>query len=159
MTTRTLLVIAESLSGNTNSFVERVQEEYSGWHIHVATPYEIDYPILCQGWDKIMIGCYTWSNGKIPRETKAMVIEFRNFFLGEEVLIFGSGWSIYQNYCGAVDGISTILDNKFPTVKFELMYDAEVEVEAEETLKQYMEANEYDYLSRETTGHENSYSL
>lgn len=161
MTTHTLLIIAESLSGNTNSFVERVQEEYSGWHIHVATPHEIDYPILCQGWDKIMIGCYTWNSGKIPRETKAMVIEFRDFFLAHEasqLLIFGSGWSIYQHYCGAVDGISTILDNKFPTIKFELMYDADVEIEAEQTLKQYMEANQYE-LSWETTGHENSYSL
>lgn len=136
--TKTLLIIAESLSGNTNSFVERVQEEYLGWHIYVATPHEIDYPILYQGWDKVMIGCYTWSNGKIPRETKGMVIEFRDFFLSQDLLIFGSGWSVYQNYCGAVDGLSIILDHKFPTIKFELMYDADVEVEAEETLKLFM---------------------
>lgn len=155
---KTLLIIAESLSGNTNSFVERVQEQYPEWYIHVTTPFIVDASMFKLDWDKIMIGCYTWANGKIPKETKAMVIEFRDFLLAENVLIFGSGWSIYQHYCGAVDGISTILDHKFPTIKFELMYDADVEIEAEQTLKQYMEANQYE-LSWETTGHENSYSL
>lgn len=140
-TLNTLLVIVESLSGNTNSFVERIQEEYTEWTIHVITPYELSLDVLIVPWDKIMIGCYTWSNGKIPRETKEAVIGYRDFLLREDVLIFGSGWSIYKDFCGAVDGLSIILDHRFPTVKFELLYDKEVEVEAEEILKQFMEAN------------------
>lgn len=153
-----LLIISESLTGNTNSFVERVQEQYSDWSIYVMTPFHINRDSL-MGWDKVMLGCYTWSNGKIPRETKEMVIDYRDYFLMQDLLIFGSGWSIYQNYCGAVDGLSIILDHKFPTVKFELMYDADVEVEAEQTLKQFMEATTNGELLWQTDRHENSYSL
>lgn len=134
---KSLLIIVESLSGNTLTFVDRIKTLYVGWQIKVIAPHELEYNILLLSWDKVMVGCYTWSNGKIPRETKEVVIEFRDWLMAQDLLIFGSGWSIYQNYCGAVDGLGIILNcnNK---VKFELTYDADVEEEAEQILKLFM---------------------
>lgn len=88
---------------------------------------------------KVIIGCYTWDTGRIPPQTKQFVIENRDALLQRNVLIYGTGWSIYERFCGAVDGISTILDNKFPTIKYELRFDPSVEKEAVQTLKQFME--------------------
>ena len=135
-------IIAESLTGNTYSFIDYIKKEYPEQEFQVISPREINkgniFPSLLEG-DKVIIGCYTWDMGKIPIQTKKFVIENRDVLLRQKVLIYGTGWSIYEHFCGAVDGLSTILDHKFPTIKYELRFDPSVEKEAVQTLKQFME--------------------
>lgn len=133
-----ILAIVESLTGNTMSFVQYMQEEYGdNIEVKVVSPKE-DLSGVLPLYEKVMIGSYTWSHGKIPKKTKNFIIENRDFLLEKDVLIFGSGWTTYENFCGAVDGMSIILDEKFEKVKFELRFDPEIEKEAILSLKRYL---------------------
>lgn len=120
-----------------------MKEQYPNEEFRVFSPKEFNRKTICFSLldksTKIIIGCYTWDAGKIPLHTKQFVIENRDELLDRDVLIYGTGWSIYERFCGAVDGISTILDDKFPTIKYELRFDPSVEKEAIKTLKQFME--------------------
>lgn len=141
-----ILVVVETLTGNTASFGKYVMDNAPGGSsLYFLNPKDIlkqgieDY---AKEFDKVIIGCYTWDSGRIPTSTKRFVIQEREKLMkldSSSLLVFGSGWSIYENFCGAVDGISTILDNKYPTIKFELRFDPKVEVEAVETFNKFME--------------------
>lgn len=137
-----ILTIVESLTGNTMSFVEYIKENYGDKvSIHVITPKTPITDINWSEYDKVMLGCYTWDMGKIPKRTKKFTIENRDILLEQDLLIFGSGWTMYENFCGAVDGLSIILDNKFPTIKFELRFDSSLETEAITTLEKFIGEN------------------
>lgn len=146
-----ILCVLESLTGNTYSFVQRVQEGFvsDSDTLLIYSPRELlkldkeEVANLIEDADKIMIGCYTWDMGKIPKKTKQFVIEFREQILAkreEEALIFGSGWTVYETYCKAVDSVGLILDHKFPKIKFELVYDKNRDdcKEQEKTLYDFM---------------------
>lgn len=148
---KTLLAIVESLTGNTMTFLDSVEDQYphTEWDILYVTPQQmldgivdIDKTV----YDRVIIGSYTWNMGEIPKRTKKFVIEYRDWLLGQNVLIFGSGWSVYESYAKAVDSISLILDHKFPTIKFELTYDEDREdcQEEQQILTHFMEG---DYVS------------
>lgn len=91
--------------------------------------------------DKVVIGSYTWGMGKIPLPMKQFVIDYRDSLLKfdkENLIVYGSGWSNYEHFCGAVDGISTILDNKYEKIKYELRFDPSIELEAIETITKFL---------------------
>lgn len=136
-----IIAIVQSLTGNTMSFIDYLRQE-EGERIIVKTPrdFKKDKSLLSllEIADKVMIGTYTWDNGKIPKPMKDFVIEHRELLILKQPLIFGSGWSIYENFCGAVDGISIILENKNPTIKYELRFNPSLETES---LKTFMEFN------------------
>lgn len=133
-----LLAIVDTMTGNTMSFAKYAMDTYPNVSIDIIDPFTVIDEDDWNKYDKIMIGCYTWDFGKIPSNTKEFIIENRDVLLTKDVLLFGSGWSIYETYCKAVDSMNIILENKFPTVKFELRFDKEVEVEAVETLKNFI---------------------
>lgn len=137
-----ILAIVESLTGNTMSFIEYIKENYGEQvSIHVITPKTPINDIDWSEYDKVMLGCYTWDMGRIPKRTKLFTIENREILLEQDLLIFGSGWTMYEDYCGAVDGLSIILDHKFPTIKFELRFDSSLETEAITTLEKFIGEN------------------
>ena len=134
-----VLIIAESLTGNTISFVDYVIEMFSGkYEFTVKKPREIGDDFDFSEYDKVMIGSYTWSDGKIPVKTKKTAIQHRDVLMEKDVLIFGTGWTMYPFFCGAVDGLYIILGEKFPTIKFELRFDPDVEEEAVESINKFL---------------------
>lgn len=134
-----ILAILQTLTGNTRSFLEYAEEKYGdAIEITVVDPYTQIANTEWAKYDGIMLGSYTWNMGKIPIEMKEFIIDHRDELLNQNVLIFGSGWSVYETYCWAVDSMGIILDNKFPKAKFELRFDPELEVEAIETLDKFI---------------------
>ena len=134
-----VLVILESLTGNTRSFVDFARERYGdSVNFTEVDIYEFIQDSEWSKYDKVMIGAYTWNMGKIPIVMKEFIIDHRDKLLEQDVLIFGSGWSVYETFCQAVDSMGIILDNKFPKVKFELRFDDELETEAIETLDEFI---------------------
>lgn len=134
-----ILAIVETLTGNTMSFIEYTEEIYGdNVSIDVVDPFSFNLANF-DGYDKVMIGCYTWDLGKIPIEIKEFIIEYRDDLLEQDVLLFGSGWSIYETFCWAVDSMNIILNEQFPKVKFELRFDRNLEEEAIKTLKEFIE--------------------
>lgn len=148
-----ILAIVESLTGNTMSFVEYIREVYGDKiSIEVIDSYTVISDEEWADYDKIMIGCYTWDFGRMPIDVKDFIIDNRDMLLKQDVLLFGSGWSVYETYCMAVDGMYIILDEKFPRVKFELRFDEDLETEAIETLKKYLGVDDkvnYKYIGEE----------
>lgn len=139
-----ILAIVESLTGNTMSFIEYIEETYGDKvSIDVFDPYTHLTEERVKEYDKIMLGCYTWGMGRMPIEMKEFIIAYRDILLEQDVLLFGSGWTVYETYCWAVDGMNIILDEKFPTIKFELRFDPKLESEAIETFEKFIgvEAN------------------
>lgn len=134
-----ILAIVNSLTGNTMSFIEYVKEIYGdNVYIDVISPEDEVSEELFNKYDKLMLGCYTWGVGKIPIKMKKFVIENREILLNQDILVFGSGWSIYEDYCGAVDSVCLILNEKFPRLKFELRFDPEVEIEAIKIFEEFI---------------------
>jgi len=75
------------------------------------------------GFDKIFLASSTWGVGKIPSRIKKNVINNHKGLKGKEVFIFGSGNTIYPNFCRAVDSLKTICEDSgakvIGTYKFE----------------------------------------
>lgn len=114
------LLIYESKTGNTKTFVDFVTK-----HINVEIG---DYKTNIVRHQKIIIGAYSWGNGKIPVELKKFLIDNKDKWRGKQIFIFGSGNSIYPKFCGAVDGIKTIVEDCGAEVigffKFEQRFDS-----------------------------------
>lgn len=102
MTIPVPLVVYTSRTGNTRTFVDYLVE-----NIDPIVTNNIDVNIA--DFETIVIGSHTWRNGKIPSDMKDFLIRNKDNFKGKRVFIFGSGLSIYQNFCGAVDNIRTIV--------------------------------------------------
>jgi flavodoxin I len=96
------ILIYCSKTGNTKTFVEYIANKVDIW---VADGFNVDIT----NYDKIILGSYTWGNGKIPTEMKDFLIKNKDNFKGKRVYVFGSGYSIYPKFCGAVDGIIKIM--------------------------------------------------
>lgn len=137
-----ILAVVESLTGNTASFIDYVNENYIGLTIDIKDPCSFISDDEWGNYDKIMIGCYTIDMGKIPIETKEFIIEYRDILLTQNVLLFGSGWTVYESYCKAVDSMNIILKEKFPKIKFELRFDPDLEIEAINTLRNFIYGGE-----------------
>lgn len=137
-----IVAIVETLTGNTMSFIEYIEESYGDKvSIDIFDPFTFNSPNF-DDYDKVLLGCYTWDLGKIPIEMKEFIIDYREDLLEEDILLFGSGWSVYSTFCRAVDSMNTILDNKFPKAKFELRFDKDLEPEAIEILDRFIKSKD-----------------
>lgn len=118
----TLLVVA-SRTDNTKTFIPVIKEYAVGEIVECINTFDVSP----EAFDKIIIGSYTWSNGKIPKKLKEYLIKYHKVLKNKDVFIFGSGYSIYPHFCGAVDGISIICNDSGANVhykfKFELRYN------------------------------------
>lgn len=100
------LIIYQTLSGNTETCVPYLQKHFESDVIKLN---KMRNDINFSKYDNILIGCFTWNDGKIPARIKRVIIENSKSFEGKNVLVFGSGNSIYANFCGAVENISKIM--------------------------------------------------
>jgi flavodoxin I len=97
------LLVYSSRTGNTKTFVDYIT---SRSNIEVG-----DYNSNINEYETIIIGAYTWGDGKIPADLKEFAIRNQHNWKGKKVFIFGSGVSVYPKFCGAVDGIKKIVED------------------------------------------------
>jgi flavodoxin I len=97
------LLVYSSRTGNTKTFVDYIT---SRTNVEVG-----DYNSNINEYETIIIGAYTWRDGKIPTDLKEFVIKNQHSWKGKKVFIFGSGVSVYPKFCGAVDGIKKIVED------------------------------------------------
>lgn len=97
------LVLYTSKTGNTKTFANFIKQNID--NITLCN----DFTVEIEKYDKLVLGAYSWANGKIPIEMKKFLIDNQYKFKGKKVYIFGSGNSIYPKFCGAVDGIKKIV--------------------------------------------------
>lgn len=98
------LIVYTSLTGNTKTFAD-----YLYRHTNDEATISMDNSKSISDYEKIVIGTYSWGNGKIPRKLKKYLIENKDSFKSKDVFVFGSGNSIYPKFCGAVDGVKKIV--------------------------------------------------
>lgn len=132
-----ILVYIDTLTGNTTTFVDFLKEKYYNVNIDVINARKISDVDLTK-YDKIMIGSYTWSNGKIPLHIKKFVIENREILYNKPTLLFGSGITIYRYFCGALDNIPIIVGRDLPKIKFELTFIPEENEENISLLEEFI---------------------
>jgi len=116
------VIIVSSLTGNTQTFADYLKSKFpEAW---VTTP---DKTIELNNYDLIAFGSYTWKDGKIPADIKKYILDNAHRLYGKQVLVFGSGNTIYPKYCMAVDSISKICRyygcNVIGEIKFEQRFN------------------------------------
>lgn len=114
---KTLLVVA-SRTDKTKSFIPTIKNHAIGEIVEC-----FNFDISPISFDKIIIGSYTWSNGKIPKRMKEYLIKYHKELKGKKIFIYGSGLSVYPYFCGACDGIATICRDSAADVRFIFKYE------------------------------------
>lgn len=118
-----LLVLYTSKTGNTQSFVDWFGKQFSNqFDITYFNLYRDKNLTNIEQYDIVILGSYTWANGKIPVEMKRFVIENRELLQEKVAFLFGSGITIYAHFCAALDSIQIILDKEIYSIKFELTF-------------------------------------
>lgn len=133
-----VLVLYTSKTGNSESFVDWFEDNYSSqFNIDSINLYRRKEELInFDKYDKIILGMYTWSNGKIPVEMKNILIRNREVFQDKVAFIFGSGITIYRNFCGAIDNCLIILERDIPLIKFELTFLPQEDEEITNNIKE-----------------------
>lgn len=119
------LLVYYSKSGNTTTFVDFLKEKVDMNCVRIRN----NPNLIIGNYKKIILGCPTYNNGKIPGKFKLFLINNKDNFKDKEVIIFGSGLTIYPHFCGAVDGIEKIVSDcngrVLKTFKFEQRFNEE----------------------------------
>jgi flavodoxin I len=100
-----ILLAYASMSGNTESIADLIEEELAkhGLHVTRSEVYDIDASDLVSA-ESIIFGAYTWGDGELPDDFLDLYDEMDNIdFSQKQVAVFGSGDSSYDIFCGAVD--------------------------------------------------------
>lgn len=136
------LVLYTSKTGNTESFVDFLEDNYSLEAEMDAVLFQslniTGQKLDLNSYDNIILGCYTWGGGIIPKYFKDYIIENREVLQDKNILLFGSGITIYKNFCGALDNIEIILDKQLPKIKFEITFEPNENQENIQTLERYI---------------------
>ncbi len=120
-----IAIVYSSKTGNTEEVVDHL------WQLFVEKQVQADcfraekFPTAdVMDYDAIVIGTYTWGNGEIPREMRAIYEMFETYNLKDLVTgVVGTGDTCYPRFCGAVDKFRDMLfiqSNLAATLKIEL---------------------------------------
>ncbi|MFP7734325.1 flavodoxin [Priestia aryabhattai] len=122
-----ILLAYASMSGNTESIADLIEEELvkHGLHVKRSEVYDIDASDLVSA-ESIILGAYTWGDGELPDDFLDLYDEMDNMdFSQKQVAVFGSGDSSYDIFCGAVDLLEEKITERngnviVPSLKIEL---------------------------------------
>lgn len=122
-----IAIVYTSITGNTESLANKVYENAAALPDHFISLFTVkQFPFeLLTDFDAILVGTYTWGNGRIPREMRRLyegleAINRKQLVTG----VFGTGDRFFANYCGAVNQFRDMLyvrTNLAATLKVELM--------------------------------------
>lgn len=120
-----MAIVYSSVTGNTEELAELLRSRFTSIASDIFYCRVNDFQMEeISRLDGLIIGTYTWGDGEIPIEMLPLVQELSRTKRRQLVTgIFGTGDSFYPKYCGAVDNISTILNqttNLADTLKIEL---------------------------------------
>lgn len=141
-----------SLSGNTEAIADVIVEVLKEKKIEfeLIDLISIDSAYELVEYDMVFLGMYTWGEGDYPDEVLDLTDEMETMeFNGLPFVLFGSGDSSYDEFCGALDHLDILLKTQgaliaAPPIKVELNPDAD---DSEFIKKHVEEALEYFYQS------------
>ena len=142
-----ILAITTSLTGNTETFLDYVNErdDVLLFHYDIKEISSFDEGTLAKmfaTYDGIILGTYTWGNGVVPPDMRMFLLKMKNVIPKRKLLIFGSGITLYKFFCGAVDKAEKMIkprEEKVPKIKFELTFEPEEHEEAIKLFDKYVE--------------------
>jgi len=122
-----IAIVYTSITGNTECLANRIYENAAAIPDHEAslfTPKHFPFERLTD-FDAVLVGTYTWGNGRIPREMRELYEAMETIKRKQLVTgVFGTGDRFFANYCGAVNQFRDMLyvrTNLAATLKVELM--------------------------------------
>lgn len=116
-----VLVVYDSLSGNTHEVAELIKGELEASGVEVTAvrvgggfiPSPADYDLL-------LVGTYTWDKGSLPIEMKDTVYDIG--YKPENVEVFGTGDTQFggdELFCRACDKLAKFYNSKHEVLKIE----------------------------------------
>ncbi|MBE6184775.1 flavodoxin [Heyndrickxia ginsengihumi] len=124
-----------SMSGNTEDIATILKDVLLENGCEVKMDYLDDIEIeTILDYDCVFIGSYTWGDGDLPYEAEDVYEEMNALNLkGVHAACFGSGDTIYPEFCGAVDIFAETLEKRGGEVfkerlKIELTPDSDEEI-------------------------------
>ncbi|WP_167483602.1 flavodoxin family protein [Paenibacillus xylanexedens] len=110
---RTKAIFYYSMSGNTKALVELCNTDgFDLYNLATISPSRLDF----KNYKALFIGTSTVGKG-VPHEYFKMIYNKLLLLEGRRIILFGSGNSIYDVYCGALDVIGDVLKDKNKIVK------------------------------------------
>ncbi|WP_244440900.1 flavodoxin domain-containing protein [Neobacillus jeddahensis] len=118
-------IVYTSVTGNTLDLAQELYRLFLRQTVDIVLYQIVDFPLSqLRSLDGVVIGSYTWGSGEIPREMWGLYDEIASLDRHDWVsAVFGTGDSLYPNYCGAVDRFRDMLyvhTNLAATLKVEL---------------------------------------
>lgn len=108
-----------SMTGNTKAIVEESNTyDFEVINLQRVAPEEVNF----EQYDIILIGTSTIGDG-IPHNIFKVLHGKMNKLEGKNIGLFGSGNSIYQYYCGALDLLENLLSTK-NTILFKFKFES-----------------------------------
>nr|WP_188497312.1 flavodoxin domain-containing protein [Pullulanibacillus pueri] len=108
-----IAIVYTSVTGNTEALMRIIkqafQEKDQALSLFIYSVDTFDLSTLSR-WDAVVVGTYSWGNGKIPREMRSLFTAFEEQEVSPLVTgVFGTGDSFYPHFCGAVDRFRDML--------------------------------------------------
>lgn len=116
-----ILMVGFSKTGNTYMFMDYLKKfnnNIDEYRFNIRESVDLDV----SPYDLIILGTNTWGDGKMPKNCKQFVID-NALKYNKEWIVFGTGNSIFANFCGAVDGACRILSETNNKVLFKFKYE------------------------------------
>lgn len=104
-----ILMVGFSKTGNTYMFMDYLKQFNSNieeYRFNIKQDVDIDI----SPYDLIIVGTNTWGDGRMPPNCKQFIID-NALKYKKDWIVFGTGNSIFANFCGAVDGAKKILND------------------------------------------------
>lgn len=116
-----VLVIYDSMSGNTQEVARMIEEEMVESNFDVTmfrvgtgfTPSPAEYDIM-------LLGTYTWDKGSVPDEVKDVVYDIG--YKPDNVIVFGTGDTQFGGddlFCLATEKLAKFYNSPYPPLKIE----------------------------------------
>lgn len=127
-------VVYASMTGNTEEIATLLANNLAEFDAQMFQMENTDVSVITE-YDGILLGSYTWGDGELPDEAQDFYDQLDDVDLtGKIVGCFGSGDTLYDQYCAAVDQLQEKAKERGATVmedglKIELSPDDDQKVE------------------------------
>jgi len=110
-----IAIVYESITGNTKEIMFNIAENVNDAYFVDIFKYEaFDFRKINE-YDAVIFGTYTWGNGDLPVRVSRFMVAFTEYFeqnpnhtIDTIIGVFGSGDTTYDEFCGAVDKMTSI---------------------------------------------------
>lgn len=106
-----IAIVYSSRTGNTEGLVNYLYELFLTRFLNVELIQVDQFPLArLTEYDAVVIGTYTWGDGKIPSEMLSLYEAFENQEVKHLLTgVVGTGDRFYPQFCGAVDEFRDML--------------------------------------------------